>query len=908
MKRCITKLLIQLTLLLLPLITYSQVFPIQIQALVQHPIPTHLSQLVEQNGQPLLILINTSLKQKSVMLSASLTSDNGIYAYFDSKKKKPSYPIIIPAFGSVTITGDDLINIFSNYTVLDINYKGIKPENLAKNQLFPEGTYVVCVTAYDYNSKLQLSSNPPSGCTEPIIIKTPEPPHITYPLNNSNIQISLTNYINFNWTSVTSSSTFFQYNIRISKVPAGINPYDAIENENFLWWQENGLSYNHYLYDNSKPNLIENTTYAVQITAYDPLGDAFIKNEGKSEIHLFTITNPPLNSIALLIPEDNSSLLLNKTSPPIDVRWEQTYSLFQDISYELQIAKLSPKNTKNDAFDNIENIIYTEKNILETNTIVDKSYFENNQSYAFRVRPYYTENKKKNKITNWSNRNLITFEENLINPPTITYPKNNEVIAKGNPFNFDITWDFDLDKDLNPPQYQVEIWEITNKSSVENWISKYEPFLQELTKEKKYLFDIEQNDLNEKYKYALRVTAITDKYKIENNGESELIEFEVTDENESIVPTLPVFDCNNGCEARAVQNQISSTIAKNGDVVRIGNFLLDLDQVDWNNGLLSGIGRIRPTELMPIHLRVEFQDLRINILNEVYEGTVSAAVNQDFLQVDWINEDAWVPPTWNGTADQFLDDVNTFVENLPDVIDPQYTTGLSLPLGIYGEKMSSIITRIDFTPNNALYNLISYVNLPGDVEGTNKLLMFGAENICFTPKSLSSASDETRLQLINEIEFHPTDKYHLRFFGNNSPDGSTSSFATFDCNGFVDMTLDGLVIFDRDVIIPRSEDGGTKVVGGNLGAFFNTTVTSFSDIVIQLNISQDGSVPNGIVVTDYFEFVSAPDYTFKIKNLILDNSITTNAPDMTFPPSYNSGDNNWQGLYFKDLEVQLPYW
>ncbi len=892
----------------------GQSYPIQIQALVQHPTPTHLSQLVEQNNQPLLILINTSVKPKSVMLSGVLTSNNGIYAYFDCRKKKPSHPINIPAFGSVTLTGDDLTDIFSNYTILDVNYKGIEPEDLAQNQLFPEGVYTVCVTAFDYNNKNQLSSNPPSGCTEPIVVKTPEPPHITYPLNNMNIDLAYNNFINFNWTPVTSASIFFNYKIRISKVPQGVNPYDAIESTKLLWWEEEGLTASHYLYDSGKPKFDNNTTYAVQITAYDPLGDGFIKNDGKSEIHTFSVSPTPMSPPELLNPNDNSQISLFQKDN-LTFNWSMVQDIYGDLNYNISLVKVLKGMSPEFAMKSQNNIISNGENINSKQFVLDlnKHKLERNTTYAWRVQAFDPTGNIQ--VNNQGYSSIFTFNtvsDPLLPAPIIESPDNDELVYLDNPFSLNIEWSHKISSKIKSPKYTIQIWESKSNTNPQDIVVKQPPYFETQTYNTSYTYT--KPELKLGYYYILRVSVTNGINSFENNGISELVVFSTTESSGvAVIPTLGNFDCSTpGCTAELPSSQVSSTTAKSGDILRIGNFLMTLDEVNWNGDKLNGAARIHSTDLIPVYIRVDLNDIRVNSQNEVFEGTVEAATNQDFIQVDWINEDKMFKPDWDGTVEQFLSDLSDFVTNIDEFIDPQVTTGISLPLQLKSNEHSMMITKIEFTPTGATYNLMTYSILSGSVDQDDQLLIFGAENICYSPTMyIASSEQDSKLELLsNEIEFHPSDKYRLKFFGKNNPSATTSSYATFNCDGFNELALDGVFIFDKDLVKPVNEEGEPINTGNNeAAAFFNFVTTDINDFVISINFEQqEESNIAGISASKYLKFSSFPDYTFEIENAILDLSSTKNGLEMQFPEGYPNQGDSWLGIYFENLNIRFPNW
>lgn len=76
-------------------------------------------------------------------------------------------PVTIPPLGVVNLNGEEIAGLYNDATSDDLEIIGIPPQELNVNGMLPEGEYVWCINAYEFNNNnLPLSS----GCTMPFSI------------------------------------------------------------------------------------------------------------------------------------------------------------------------------------------------------------------------------------------------------------------------------------------------------------------------------------------------------------------------------------------------------------------------------------------------------------------------------------------------------------------------------------------------------------------------------------------------------------------------------------------------------------------------------------------------------------------------------------------------------------------
>lgn len=161
--------------------------------------------------------------------------------------------------------------------------------NLSSTELFPFGSYVVCLKVYNANS-----SELGASCIE-AIIKPLSPPMLLSPYNEAQVH---TAYPLLIWSPPTPvpSGMPVQYDLKIVEVLSGQNPADAIQ-RNFALVQENDLHSNLFQYPVNAVKLEPQKYYAWQVVAK---GDNFLI--GSTEVWSFTLSNDTTNIHKVDIP------------------------------------------------------------------------------------------------------------------------------------------------------------------------------------------------------------------------------------------------------------------------------------------------------------------------------------------------------------------------------------------------------------------------------------------------------------------------------------------------------------------------------------------------------------------------------------------------------------------------------
>lgn len=224
---------------------------------------------------------------------------------------------------------------------------------------------------------------------------------------------------------------------------------------------------------------------------------------------------------------------------------------------------------------------------------------------------------------------------------------------------------------------------------------------------------------------------------------------------------------------------------------------------------------------------------------------------------------------------------NRFIDFLDENSLLDLPVGLKMDLGVL--KYIILVDSVVMTPRESfLYASMVFETPQG------KRIHFKGSDIKFS--KTGGLSGDGKLMLVGDYPIDlDGDKSKLIIKGSQE-----KTFVEFDCSGFKQMSIDGSLIFSRNLLIPET---GT----GNVAVDFTTTVTDWNDILLNV------SVPP-------FRVTGLKDFTFSITDAVLDFSDTRNATAVKFPDGYaetssliiDGNLNLWRGVYIRELSVTLP--
>jgi hypothetical protein len=284
-----------LLLLLVMVDSWAQTFPVQIQVSVMPPYSAYLQDYPGTGQQVRVFLINTSRQTYQVRLVGQLTGDNGIEIR-TSPNYRPPRPLTVPP-GQTLLTRNDLEGLFD---LNQIEVVGIDKNLLARGFPLPDGTYQLCVRAYNETAAnaagvtfgQALSAEFPLGCSAPIVVRSVEPPILISPLCDAEVTATTPQAVVFTWTPPAGvSPASVDYTLRVVELPqADVDPnvfIDAIALPRSGVEMRN-LRTSTFLYGPTQPPLQLGKRYAWRVQAIDRSRRINFLNDGKSPVCVFT--------------------------------------------------------------------------------------------------------------------------------------------------------------------------------------------------------------------------------------------------------------------------------------------------------------------------------------------------------------------------------------------------------------------------------------------------------------------------------------------------------------------------------------------------------------------------------------------------------------------------------------------
>ncbi len=145
---------------------------------------------------------NNTNQLLDLKFSARITSNNGIDIY-SNPNYVPPIPFTLNPLETHLMTEDEMSKILDKSSV---QVSGFDILQIINSGGLPEGTYRICMTAYDYNSSGQTSpkSDPAGSCSSPVVIQYIDPPMISSingygGCGNQIPNAFLTNTLTINW-------------------------------------------------------------------------------------------------------------------------------------------------------------------------------------------------------------------------------------------------------------------------------------------------------------------------------------------------------------------------------------------------------------------------------------------------------------------------------------------------------------------------------------------------------------------------------------------------------------------------------------------------------------------------------------------------------------------------------------
>ena len=491
-------------------------------------------------------------------------------------------------------------------------------------------------------------------------------------------------------------------------------------------------------------------------------------------------------------------------------------------------------------------------------------------------------------------------------PPIITNPMNNAVIKPLQP-QF-ITFSWTPSGVVGKTRYRFRLVDLTaaqvfnpNDAFVnENILPFYQ---QQNILTTSLQMDNSKPKLKEGNRYALQVQAYdpVNKLNFKNDGRSKVIVFTYKKELPYAVPPAPekelllgnnpppkkeeeeapAGDCAASAKYNGALKQANKNGIANGTDILVGKFVMKNTSFSQTNGSYTGTGEIF-VNFVGAKMKVKFSGIQIGDDNRMFKGTVTVLYDAAAGITDAM-------ATSKTEILKSLPNASALMTKLEQAARKVNTAGVPLPMDLpmnFAKNDFNIgIVGMIFEPTEAFINAVLNTEIP-QVFG-NEYLLLSAKAIPIHPNgyganaTLKLSLAETQTLAISK------DKLYMELIG-----GADKTFATFDCTGFKNITLNGAMVLDRKVAVPV--DANFNVIADE-----NVKVKAVFSLSAAKNFN--AFIINSLSLSHAFALPVASDFVFKADSVALDFSSLQKIAGIG-----NSINNDWTGLYIKSMNLTLP--
>jgi hypothetical protein len=271
----------------------AQLFPVQTSVQIIPPYSVYLADYATPGNDKLkLIMVQRDVSRPSYQVRLSFSIElNGKTILRTSPSFNPPAITLDPGIPSI-ISGLDLQPYLDSR---NLDFNGYSRDEYERTKALPEGSYQICVTAYDYRRPDVAVSN--AGCNFYWLAKS-EPPMVNLPACGTNIPIATPQQILFAWlprntTSPTAvADTEYEFSLYEMR-PEGRNPNDVVASSRAIFTTVTSAT--QVVYGLSEPILLKDLTYVWRVRAIDKNGRDEFRNNGYSEVCTFTLGGIDLN-------------------------------------------------------------------------------------------------------------------------------------------------------------------------------------------------------------------------------------------------------------------------------------------------------------------------------------------------------------------------------------------------------------------------------------------------------------------------------------------------------------------------------------------------------------------------------------------------------------------------------------
>jgi len=412
-----TKQFLTLILLTFSLFANAQLYPVQVTPVLTPPYNLKLSSYATTTDVKLRVNIllrdvnefNRQVRLKLIIKGQGLNIQSQQFVNGAS-------PIYLNGGTNKILTNLDL----SAYFQLN-NLLGINP--IQYNRPLPDGQYNFCFEVYDYFTNQRISN---TGCF-PVFLIVNDPPFLNLPQRGEQIVLKDPVNIIFQWTPRHLNATNVTYEYEIREIwDNQIDPQAGFLASPPLYSEITRATT--FLYNNTKPALLPDKTYAWRVKAISTTGiseNSIFRNNGYSEIYNFRTTQ---NCDA---PKFPLSEAISKST--VKINWQgnlehnKYHVQYRKVSYSKETEKQKEKREKKNkkrARKGQKEKEYTSKKenfewfeVYTYNEQAQISNLEAGETYEFRVGGTCTSLTEFKQYYSYTNTNEFTMptEEETVN-------------------------------------------------------------------------------------------------------------------------------------------------------------------------------------------------------------------------------------------------------------------------------------------------------------------------------------------------------------------------------------------------------------------------------------------------------------------------------------------------------------
>jgi hypothetical protein len=928
----------------------GQSHPIQVNVLIPNPTSPYLNDYIGLESQVVISLINTGNESKQIKLAGSFLREGDGYGLRTRLNFSPSQPIVLLPGQMLTLSPMELEAIYESGALQAVG--GASLNDFIRNPVLTEGTYLLCVQAYDYSmpgyDETNILSNPiaPScGLIMPLI--TSEPMYLQVQGQSCDMvdQIQLNDKpqtIVFTWSPSVPMTAGIDYEFTLLEFPQHVSdpnflfnhpPAAAIEIQR--------VNIPQFILINAESKLIEGRRYAFRVKAVSE-GKIVFRNNGISQACSFTYGTQNAQGAGISLschwPANGDTLpfrplMFITDFAPYSDDYIQYNSGFQLRSGGTTVDERNrqlnwPRGPRREQSDIVGQQLTEDRSryIVVSDPNQQRYSLERNLPYSWAGSVAVHLRGRTDRLSDQCQSDFVVG----MGKPQPQSPENGLKVKPGNIiFNF---------RTSNQPMRLVptytDLVQAEGRQSMaffatqvdEKWVlilSKDEDFRdivfqqfgripdnggREPGSESElaqvlYKSEIVEHTLEELGDYFWKIRWLNDpnSERIDDYYlESEIMRFTISNEEVDSSGGDDVStdgeDCGSDCEAAEIplahRNPSNTSVV--GDSIQVGKFKMKLTQIGYAGSKAYGKGEMK-ISFFKAPIKVKFTSIEINSRKEMYSGEITAEIDQTVTSLIPGLDRGLSALTSDSATSKFLHD---FVNNSSRFVSQLSTDSpINLPIGwdqtIEDHQFTIGVIDMKFTPTQGTMNLsFSY-----DFPELNGWLSLGADDICFHDQGLANLSQI--------ILYNPNDKiigipgsdstFRMVIKGTSSGgDPEEVTHVSVDCDGFKQLRIVGHFDFPRTMLLPDSLNGETG--SGMVKAHFNTIIRKQGDYMFGVQM-------------DAFQLPSLPEVGFSAVSCWVDHSVEESPEGIRFPESYQAlggiSGKSWKGFYMPELTVKL---